>query len=316
MTTLETFHSTLVTNPTDELTWLALADWLEETGREARSELVRLWLGLRQQVTETGQERLRELVAAGQTLPLPSLTNGVGMEFVLIPPGTFLMGSPLEELHRYEDEVLHSVTLTRPFWLGRTSVTQKHFQLITGGNPSRTFRHPTHPVENLELDMMYGFCASLSESRSELRANRVYRLPTESEWEYACRGAGVHTSVFSFGSSLSSEQANFNGNKPYGSAAANIERGRTMPVGSYPPNVLGLWDMHGNVWEMCSDRYHDDYDGSALTDPKGPETGMHCVVRGGAFDSGSIGCRCAHRGMGALVGDHDTGFRIVLEWRP
>jgi uncharacterized protein (TIGR02996 family) len=319
MTPLATFQHALRSNPADRLTWLALADWLEETGHDGRAELVRLWLRLREADEDdpAGEERLRELVAIGHTVPLPQVTNGIGMRLVLVPPGSFVMGSPKSEASRYVDEELHRVTLTRPFWLGVFPLTQAQFQAVMGHNPSGSNLHPDCPVERVAWAEMNEFCTALSESRDEIRAGRNYRLPTESEWEYGCRGAGVHTTPFYFGDGVSSEQANFNGTKPYGGAKQGPDRGRTTPVGQFAPNVLGLYDMHGNVWEMCSDHYGEDGSGEPLTDPAGPASGSHRVLRGGAFDSGSVGCRCAHRGMGAeQTGDTDTGFRVVLEWRP
>jgi uncharacterized protein (TIGR02996 family) len=319
MTTLATFQHALHCNPADRLTWLALADWLEETGHDGRAELVRLWLRLREQDGDRAadERHLRKVVAIGHTLPLPEVTNGVGMRLRLVPPGSFQMGSPPFEASRYPDEELHPVTLTRPFYLGVFPVTQGQFQAVMGHNPSGSNHHPDCPVERVEWAPMNEFCAALSELRDEIRAGRSYRLPTESEWEYACRGAGVHTTPFHFGAGLSSEQANFNGTKPYGGARKGPDRGRTTAVGQFAPNVLGLYDLHGNVWEMCSDHYGEDGRGEALTDPVGPTAGSHRVLRGGAFDSGSVGCRCAHRGMGSeQSGDTDTGFRVVLEWRP
>ncbi|MGL4553910.1 MAG: SUMF1/EgtB/PvdO family nonheme iron enzyme [Gemmataceae bacterium] len=319
MTDLATFHHALRASPADYLTWLALADWLEETGPDGRAELVRLWCRLRGGDGDdraARERRVRELVMAGHTVPLPEVTNGVGMRLVLVPQGAFVMGSPPFEANRYADEELHRVTLTRAFWVGVYPVTQAQNQAVMGHNPSGSSHAPDHPVERVGWAEMNEFCAALSESRDEIRAGRAYRLPTDSEWEYACRGAGAHTTPFHFGAKLSSEVANFNGSKPYGGARRGPNRGRTTPVGRFPPNVLGLRDLHGNVWEMCSDYYAEDAGGEPRTDPTGPPSGTHRVLRGGAFDSGSVGCRCAHRGMGAeQSADPDTGFRAVLEWR-
>ena len=138
MTTLATFQHSLTAQPADRLTWLALADWLEEGGHDGRAELVRLWLRLRDWDGEGDRDheelRLRKLVAAGHVLPLPEVTNGVGMRLVLVPPGSFVMGSPPLETSRYNDEVQHAVTLTRPFWLGELTNVRLLGVILGGGN--------------------------------------------------------------------------------------------------------------------------------------------------------------------------------------
>jgi formylglycine-generating enzyme required for sulfatase activity/tetratricopeptide (TPR) repeat protein len=246
------------------------------------------------------------------------LVNSLGMKFVLIPAGKFLMGSPDSEEGREEDEgPQHEVELTHPFYLGIHPVTQKQYKQVMGKNPSQ-FTHTNgggakHPVEQISWEEAVEFCCRLSALTEEKAAGRAYRLPTEAEWEYACRGRANSPSPFSFGDSLSSAQANFNGNNPYGGAAAGEYLHRTTPVGSFQPNAFGLFDMHGNVWEWCQDWYDENYySQSPRQDPQGPPKGESRVIRGGGcFDDGH-GCRSAVRDSGEPDAHRGhIGFRVV-----
>jgi formylglycine-generating enzyme required for sulfatase activity len=252
------------------------------------------------------------------------LINSLGMKLVLIPPGKFLMGSPQSEAERDADETQHEVAVTRPFYLGAYEVTQAQYQQVMGKNPS--FFHPNntggteHPVEQVKWGDAGEFCRKLSEMPAEKAAARMYRLPTEAEWEYACR-AGT-TSAFHFGDALSSTQANCNGNFPYGGAAKGPYLARTAKVGSYPANAFGLHDMHGNVWEWCSDWYDEKYyQRSPKENPPGPSqgvlsTGFHGdfyrVARGGCWLDEPRGCRAAYR-FRFMTSDpyRLVGFRVV-----
>jgi formylglycine-generating enzyme required for sulfatase activity len=255
-----------------------------------------------------------------------ALTNVLGMKFVLVPPGTFLMGSPPDERDRGADEgPQHEVTITRPFYLGVYPVTQDQFQRLMGTNPSHFCRGGRGksavgeedprllPVEKVSWGTAVAFCRRLSELPEESRLNRLYRLPTEAEWEYACR-AGKNDS-FHCGPTLNSTQGNFNGTKPYGRAPSGPNLKRPTAVGSYPPNEFNLFDLHGNVWEWCLDWYAEDYYAeSPPEDPAGPETGQERVQRGGCWDSAGAHCRAAYRGKGE-PGQHvqRVGFRVLLE---
>jgi formylglycine-generating enzyme required for sulfatase activity/serine/threonine protein kinase len=265
---------------------------------------------------------------ADQTGALRAITNSIGMRLVLIPAGTFTMGSLENELGRGSDEDQHEVEISRAFYLGVYEVTQEEYGRVMGSNPS--YFAPTgvgkdqvegldtsrFPVESVSWHDAVDFCRKLSEMPEEKRAGRRYRLPTEAEWEYSCR-AGASRPVteatvwgwvtkgipFHFGASLSSTQANF-----------NYSLGRTCAVGSYPPNAFGLRDMHGNVAEWCADRYASDYYTKARrADPKGPLVGTGRVVRGGSFFYEARSCRSACR-----FGDEPTfrrltqGFRVAL----
>jgi formylglycine-generating enzyme required for sulfatase activity len=272
------------------------------------------------------------LLAVGlASLPVASqrddkaLTNSIGMKLVLIPAGKFMMGTPATEAERDAIEVQHEVEITRPFYLGVYEVTQEQYAKLMGkNNPfnrGSRFKGADRPVENIRWNHAVEFCKRLSARPEEKKAGRVYRLPTEAEWEYACR-AGT-TTPFHYGDSLSSKQANFNGDYPYGKAGKGPYLRQTSKVGSYRPNAWGLYDMHGNVQEWCSDYYDPDYyRNSPKKDPKGPAKGVlptdykdfYRVVRGGSWLDEGRGCRSAYR-FRAMPHDgyQIVGFRVACE---
>jgi formylglycine-generating enzyme required for sulfatase activity len=172
------------------------------------------------------------------------------------------------------------------------------------------------PVETVSWNDAVEFCKKLSERAAEKKAGRKYRLPTEAEWEYSCRGgASSSYQVFHFGNSLSSKQANFNGNYPYGGADKAVFLNRTCKVGSYTKNRFGLHDMHGNVWEWCSDWYDKDYYAkSSRRDPQGPSKGSSRVLRGGGWSDRGLNCRSAFRNGISEPADRviSMGFRVAL----
>jgi formylglycine-generating enzyme required for sulfatase activity len=258
----------------------------------------------------------------------PRFTNVVGMTLVRIPKGRFLMGSPLAERERKTNETQHEVSLTRPFYLGAHPVTQAQYQAVMGKNPSNFTRTgggklyvqniadddlKQLPVENITWEEAVVFCRKLSELPEEKRLGRVYRLPTEAEWEYACRAGTLVPLPFHFGESLSSTDANFCGEKPYGNAAKGPYLSRTTVVGSYRPNAWGLFDMHGNVWQWCSDWLDDWYaTRSPKEDPQGPDEGKLRCVRGGSWGSPGWDCRSACRGGFDPNGRYShVGFRVA-----
>ena len=193
------------------------------------------------------------------------LGKDVKLKMVLIPAGKFKMGSPESEKARRNDEKQYEVTLTKPFYMGKYEVTQEQWFEIMGENPSRE-KGRKLPVTNVSWEDCQEFIKKLN-----AKTDGGYRLPTESEWEYACR-AGT-TTAYSFGDKITPKDANYIGS----------EIGKPVAVGSYKPNAFGLYDMHGNVWE-CSEDWYGNYPAGAVIDPKGPATGKYRVLRGGSFN--------------------------------
>jgi len=244
-------------------------------------------------------------------VPIES-TNSIGMKFMVIPPGEFMMGSPETESRRVDDETQHRVTITKPFYLGETEVTQEQYQKVMGTNPSR-FKGPQKPVETVSWDDAVEFCRKLSAMPAEKTAGHVYRLPTEAEWEYACR-SGTMTA---YGFVTDDTPGAFSRPVDYGWFSDNSDfrqrRRMTHPVGEKKPNAWGLYDMYGNVWEWCQDWYGAYRSGSA-TDPAGATWwGSRRVIRGGCWtDPAMICCRSARRGRYSPgVRSSVLGFRVL-----
>ena len=237
------------------------------------------------------------------------LGGGVAMDLVLIPAGEFLMGSPDgEEGHYGDEEQQHRVRITKPFHMGATEVTQQQYEAVMGTNPSDA-KDARNPVAEVSWDDAVAFCRELSG-----RTGRELRLPTEAQWEYACR-AGT-TTPFSFGETISTDQANYDGDQTYGAGRKGTRRAATTPVGSFPANGWGLCDMHGNVREWCRDWY-GDYPLGTSDDPTGPADGDDRVLRGGSWPEPPMYCRSAFRFWGDQTGGgHVNGFRVVVEAGP
>ncbi|OQX00162.1 MAG: hypothetical protein BWK73_49245 [Thiothrix lacustris] len=216
---------------------------------------------------------------------------GVTQRMRWIEPGTFLMGSPPDERERGANELQHEVTLTRGFWLADTACTQALWQAVMGGNPSN-FKGAELPVETVDWYKVQKFLRKLGEKVSGLKV----RLPTEAEWEYACR-AGM-TTAFAFGESVTAQQVHVDGKQ-------------TVAVKSLPANPWGLYAMHGNVWEWCQDGY-GEYPAVAVVDPVGDDGSDLRVLRGGSWVNGSEQARSAARGR-SLAGnaDYNIGLRIA-----
>ncbi|MGH8548376.1 MAG: formylglycine-generating enzyme family protein [Methylococcales bacterium] len=231
--------------------------------------------------------------------------DGIRQGLRWIPPGTFLMGSPESEQGRDSDETQHQVTLSQGFWLADTACTQALWMALMGENSNPSlFQGKDRPVETVRWDDVQEFLWRLNQSIPDLNAT----LPTEAQWEYACR-AGT-TSPFSFGETMSTGQANFDGNHPYrGQDPKGEFREETVAVKVFPPNDWGLYQMHGNVWEWCRDGFREHTTGSVV-DPLGSEDGPR-VLRGGSWLN-LAGClRCACRDPGARAyRDSDRGFRL------
>ena len=218
-----------------------------------------------------------------------NLGRGVVLEMVYIPGGSFLMGSPKNEAERKSDEgPQHKVNL-QPFLMSRYPITQDQYQAIMGHNPSY-FKGGNRPVEQVSWHDATKFCQKLSS-----KTGKIYTLPSESQWEYACR-AGT-TTPFYFGETITSELVNYDGDYPYANAPKGKYREETTDVGSFPPNAFGLYDMHGNVWEWCLDTWHNNYNG-APTDGSSWESAGNSnvrVLRSGSWYNLSRYCRSARR---------------------
>ena len=252
-------------------------------------------------------------VSASFAAEVSSLDLGGGqkIDLVAIPAGTFQMGSPEASVGAATDEWMRNpkkdnyqrtVTLTKPFQMGATEVTQEQYQQVVGSNPS-VFKNPKSPVENVSWSDATKFCELLA-----AKTGKPVRLPTEAEWEYAYRAGS--TTRYYYGDYLDGEEL-----QAYAWFEDNSER-TTHPVGLKKPNAWGLFDMAGNVWEWCQDYYKGPYEEKTATDPKGPATGDLRVLRGGCWESRSLSERGANRG--AVNPDRANsrfGFRIIVENR-
>jgi sulfatase modifying factor 1 len=226
-------------------------------------------------------------IHAQQKDPPKNFTNSIGMKFVWIPPGTFMMGSPKEEKERFDNETQHKVTLTKGFYMGVYTVTQEEWQAVMGKNPSFFKGEKNLPVEQVSWDDCQDFIKKLRE-----KDKKPYRLPTEAEWEFACR-AGT-TTPFHFGETISTDQANYNGDLTYGNGKKGKYRKKPTPVGSFTANAWGLHDMHGNVAQWCQD-WQGDYPQKDVVDPQGAEKSQFRVLRGGSWLAIPQHCRSASR---------------------
>ena len=242
--------------------------------------------------------------------------SGVTQRLRWIEPGEFLMGSPDDEPERREkmEGPQHWVRLSAGFWLADTACTQALWVAVLGaGNPSAVKDYLTCPVERVSAHDAEVFLARLSAALGD-GAHVV--LPTEAQWEYACR-AGTAT-PFSFGTNITPEQVNYNGNYPYAGSLKGLHRNRTVPVKSLPANPWGLYEMHGNVWERCRDElrsYDATAPGQAVHDPEGAFDSAVRALRGGTWSDYAGMARCAFR-YGDRRGDRillDVGFRFSLK---
>ncbi len=230
--------------------------------------------------------------------------KGVRQMFRWCEPGTFWMGSPENEPERIGNELQHEVTLAKGFWIADTPVTQVLWQVIMGDNPSE-FKGEENPVENVSWDNAQAFIANMNGLKTELKLC----LPTEAQWEYACR-AGTAT-PFSWGEQIDLRHVNFTGNYPYNRGGDSEYRGQTIAVKELPCNDWGLYQMHGNVWEWCQDWY-SEYRSQSVIDPQGPESGAGRVLRGGSWISNGEKCRSAVRTHdNPFIRTHYIGFRLA-----
>jgi len=240
------------------------------------------------------------------------LSNTLGMDFVLIKPGSFIMGSPPSEPGHRANEVQHKVTISKPFYLQTTEVTLAQWRKVMG---RRWFfprqGPPNGPVTKVSWFDVQDFIAKLNQMDQG-----KYRLPTEAEWEYACRAGS--TTAYTWGDSIDCSRAMFANNELKSRRCVGYVKGRGLPpnspapVASYPPNRWGLYDMHGNVWEWVAD-WWGPYPHAAVTDPQGPGSGTYRVRRGGSWFRGPLRLRSANRNYADPASRYrTTGFRLVL----
>ena len=254
-----------------------------------------IWKALKDAGELEGDEFVFEVEAVSG--PGKEFVNSIGMKFVYIKSGDFMMGSPSNEPKRDSDEKQHRVTLTKGFYMGATEVTQGQWKKIMGNNPSR-FKGDNLPVEIVS----WNDCREFIRKLNRQEGGNKYRLPTEAEWEYACR-AGSKTR-FCFGDS-DSRLGDYDWYRSNSSS-------KTHSVARKKPNAWGLYDMHGNVCEWCED-WKGDYPSGHVTDPEGPSDGSYWVFRGGCWSSGAGGCRSADRGDYFLPSFRRSylGFRLA-----
>ena len=235
-----------------------------------------------------------------------NLGGGVTLWCVLIPAGKFMMGSPAGEKDRYGDEgPRRHVTISKPFYMGVYEVTQEQYEQVTNSNPAWS-KGAKRPVDVVSWDDAVAFCRKVSQ-----RTGGTVRLPTEAEWEYACR-AGTK-GPFHSGNTISSATANYDATYVYGTTTRGTFRRRTLDVGSFAANAFGLHDMHGNVWEWCFDWY-GSYPSEPTTDYAGPSTGKERVLRGGSWRDVPRKCRSAYRWkQGPAKAPPAVGFRVVVD---
>ncbi len=235
--------------------------------------------------------------------------NQACQRFRWIPPGRFLMGSPTDEPDRGRSELLHEVTLSHGFWLADTACTQAFWTAVWPVNPSHFQDDLRKPVENIAWHDAQRFIAELNRRLPGLDA----RLPSEAEWEYACR-AGT-TTPFAFGQTVTTDQINYHGRYPYAGNEPGVCRQGTVPASSLAANAWGLYQMHGNVWEWCAD-WFDEYSPEPQVDPRGPVVGKMRVLRGGTWSDPARYSRSAARSrIEPAYRPRSTGFRLVLGFR-
>ncbi|MBY0525379.1 MAG: SUMF1/EgtB/PvdO family nonheme iron enzyme [Gemmataceae bacterium] len=309
----EAFLQAMREQPDDIGLRMVFSDWLEERG-DPRGELLRLSCILTQGSVDIPRRALERqmtsLLARGVAPVGPFWTNSIGMRFAWVAPGTFQMGSSPDEADRRENERPHQVTVGRGFFMGVHPVTQAQWRAVMDCEPSR-FRGDDRPVECISWEDCQDFCKQLAR-KDALAAEfpSPYRLPTEIEWEYACR-AGT-TTPFAFGDSLSANQAAVHSNFPIVQGQGDASGPGTLPVGRFLANAWGLTDMHGNVFEWCADALAP-YPGARTPEPLAKATESVRVLRGGSWHSLAARCRSACRGW-ALQGyrGSDVGCRVCF----
>ena len=265
---------------------------------------VLVWAETTLKITEQPED---QTVAEGDSVTFNVKVEGdsnISMDMVWCPPGTFIMGSPENELGRWDDETQHSITISNGFWIGKYEVTQAQYKAIMGSNPAFAYGiGDNYPVYSVSWNDAINFCIKLTEMEQiagRLPEGYEYTLPTEAQWEYACR-AGTSTALNS-GKNLTNKEKcpNMDELGWYYYNSGNS----TYPVGLKKPNNWGLYDMHGNVWEWCMDWYSPSY--------TNPSTGSYHVMRGGSWHNNARRCRSADRYRRLDNDCYDRGFRVAL----
>jgi uncharacterized protein (TIGR02996 family) len=299
MNTLDALLAGIVTEPLEETRWLVLADWLEEHDDPRRAELLRVHRKLLATCCEPDAHpervqwhaRVVELLDAGVVPCVPQhtlmLPGGVPLVGSFVPQGSFFMGGTENDA----EKPVHQVTLTAGYFLGVHPVTQAQWKAVMGTDPSH-FKGSNRPVEQVSSDECQDFCAKLTTQLS----NRVtVELPTEAQWEWACR-AGT-TTHFHFGDMPDTDRFNYDGSYSWNGSKMGKNRKKTTDVGTFPPNPWGLFDLHGNVWEWCTDEYAP-YTSDEQIDPIGKSKNSNNrsrVLRGGSWHRNPLYCRAAYR---------------------
>lgn len=249
--------------------------------------------------------------AGAADAPEKMRVNAIGMEFVLIPAGMFVMGSPLDETYRGVSEIQHPVTITRPFYMQATEVTVDQWRAVMG---RRWFARKKGAGNMPVVKVSWHDCQKFIRKLNQMTGDR-YALPTEAQWEYAARAGSAE--AYAWGGDVDCARAMFANNpmKYDGCVSTNTTSGLKSgpaPVKSYPPNAWGLFDMHGNVWEWCEDLFHR-YDALSVVDPCETESGKNRVRRGGSWFGPGHSCRSANRAYGHPMSRlQNTGFRLVM----
>lgn len=279
---------------------------MSSVGKPANSDLANLTTCTFETVSVDNNGEIIVRQSGSASCLIERLAVDLSLDLVLIPGGTFMMG---DNRHHQDEQPIHQVTLS-PFYMSKYAITQAQYRSIMGEDVGSGLG-ADYPIEQVSWDDAISFCTKLSQ-----KTGKQYSLPSESQWEYACRAQT--TSNFHFGETITADLVNYNGEYPYNGAPIGQNRAQSTPVGTFPANAFGLYDMHGNVWEWCLDQYQLNYltapiDGSAFLDPSSSAGSSKRVMRGGSWDYVAKGCRSSVRcSLDSGLRMNGCGFRVVL----